>query len=264
MAKELQKISTKHLQWTPDKRQKQVLLDISTNLYADRFYGILGPNGAGKTSFVRQLLGLLESSSGTVFLDEKNIRHISRREIAQTLSFLPQNLKSDVDFSVFDVVAMGREVHRKHFSPLNETDLKKIEEAMEFTNCSHLREKSIAFLSGGERQRVMIARTIAQDTPWIILDEPVSSLDVKHQAELMQVLERLRGEKGKTIVAILHDLNLAAEFCTHLVFMKKGTIYREGEKNEVLSREILKEVYGMDFEFLQHGQRKIIVPCFRR
>ena len=135
---------------------------------------------------------------------------------------------------------------------------------MRFTNCLEMKDKSITVLSGGERERGMIARTIAQDTPWVILDEPVSALDVKHQAEIMAVLERLRREKGKTIIAILHDLNLAAAFCTQLILMKKGQVYKAGSMQEVLKKEVLEAVYEMKFDFLANENAKYpyIVPKF--
>lgn len=260
----LKQIKVNHLIWKPEKKQNPVLRDVNIELKAGEFYGILGPNGAGKTSIVRQILRLQAYSEGSVLMDEKNIRSISRKEIALNLSFLPQDIQKDVDFTAYDVVAMGREPHRKPFSPLNGEDKKIIEEAMEFTNCLHLKDKSIAFMSGGERQRVMIARTIAQDTPWIILDEPVSNLDVRHQADLMVVLERLRKEKGKTVIAILHDLNLAATFCTRIILMKKGQIYKEGTKEEVLTEKNLSEVYELSFDFLDSGKADIpyIMPKF--
>ena len=260
----LEQVRIEDLVWQPDRKADPILDHISAMLHSGEFYGILGPNGAGKTSIVRQILRLKESSGGAVYYDDKNIRQLERGQIAERFSFLPQNIKSDVDFSVFDVVAMGREPHRKKFAPLTELDYEKIEEAMRFTNCLDMKDKSITVLSGGERQRVMIARTIAQDTPWVILDEPVSALDVKHQAEIMVVLERLRREKGKTIIAILHDLNLAAEFCTQLILMKSGHVYKAGAMQEVLCKEVLEAVYEMRFEFLaRDGEaHPYIVPKF--
>lgn len=264
MEKRLKQIEVNHLVWQPDKKAEPILKDISAMLTSGEFYGILGPNGAGKTSIVRQILRLQESNSGAVLMDEKDNKAISRKEMAMNLSFLPQDIKHDVDFSAYDAVAMGREPHRKRFTTLSGEDKRIIEEAMEFTNCLHLKDKSISFMSGGERQRVMIARTIAQDTPWIILDEPVSNLDVRHQADLMVVLERLRKEKGKTIVAILHDLNLAAAFCTRVVLMKQGRVFREGTTNEVLTEENLQKVYELKFDFLenQKGRLPYIMPRF--
>lgn len=260
----LEQVRIEELVWQPDRKADPILDHISGMLQSGEFYGILGPNGAGKTSIVRQILRLKESSAGAVYYDEKNIRQMERGQIAERFSFLPQNIKAEVDFSVFDVVAMGREPHRRKFSPLTDLDYEKIEEAMRFTNCLDMKDKSVMLLSGGERQRVMIARTIAQDTPWVILDEPVSALDVKHQAEIMVVLERLRREKGKTIIAILHDLNLAAAFCTQLILMKNGQIYKAGSMQDVLNKEVLESVYEMKFDFLEneHAKYPYIVPKF--
>ena len=261
---ELKQIEVNSLVWQPDKKIDPILKDVSAMLHSGEFYGILGPNGAGKTSIVRQILHLQSSNSGEVLLDDKNIKEFSRKEMAVHLSFLPQEIKSDVDFAAYDVVAMGREPHRKAFASMTAEDKRIIQEAMEFTNCWHLKDKSIAFMSGGERQRVMIARTIAQDTPWIILDEPVSNLDVKHQAELMMVLERLRKEKGKTVVAILHDLNLAATFCTQIILMKQGRVYKAGATKNVLTEDTLSRVYELEFDFLENkkGMFPYIMPRF--
>lgn len=264
MEERLQQISAENIVWQPSKKKAPVLDHIDLELKEGCFYGILGPNGAGKTSLVRQLLRLKDSTSGTVSLDDTDIRAIKRNDIAKKLAFLPQIINSSVDFTVQEVVAMGREPYRKNFVPLSNEDLKAIEEAMKFTDCEKLRDKSISFISGGERQRVMIARTIAQDTPWIILDEPVSSLDITHQTQLMQLLDNLRNEKKKTVVAILHDINLATGFCTHLVFMKNGRVFRNGTVEELLTPENLKELYDMEFEFInvEGRNRPYVVPKY--
>ncbi len=262
MEKGLKQVKTSDLIWQPDKGKMPVLNQISIELKKGCFYGILGPNGAGKTSFARELLDFLPRTSGQVYLDERAVNEYRRKDIAKNISFLPQNINSDVDFTVYEMVAMGREPYRKALSPLGAEDFKAIEEAMSYTDCLHIKDKSISKISGGERQRVMIARTIAQDTPWIILDEPVSSLDIAHQARLMQLLERLRIEKKKTIVAILHDINLATAYCTHLILMKEGKVYAEGKTEEILTEENLKYLYDIEFEFINVEGRRCpyIVP----
>jgi iron complex transport system ATP-binding protein len=255
MMERLYRIETDKLNWTPDKDMKPVLERIDAMLRSGNFYGILGPNGAGKSSFVRQLLRLNKKSTGDIKYDidgaKTDLYDINRRQLAGLVSFLPQSTESNVNFTVYDVVAMGREPYRKSFATLSNIDKEKIDEAMEYTNCAHLRDRNIQLLSGGERQRVMIARTIVQDTPWIILDEPVSSLDIKHQYDLMLLLQRLREEKSKTIVAILHDLNLAYSFCNKVILMKDGGIFAQGDTGGILTVENLKKVYDMDFEFVR-------------
>lgn len=249
----LDKIDIKELTWTPDRKGDSVLDKIDISLEKGHFYGLLGPNGAGKTSLVRHILGLIKPDAGKITFDDTDIRQISRLEMAKRIAFLPQTISANVDFSVYDVVAMGREPHRKRFTPLDGEDVRIIEEAMEFTQCSHLKDKSIAHISGGERQRVMIARTIAQDTPWIVLDEPISNLDIKHQTELMQVMDKLKKEKGKTIISILHDINLAGRFCDYVFFMKSGKIIHKGNVGDVPIKDVLQKVYGMDFELCSTG-----------
>lgn len=260
----LSKISVENLVWKPDKNKQQILDSINVTFEEGGFYGIIGPNGAGKTSLVRQLLKLTGNQGGEIYLDESNINYIKRNDLAKKIAFLPQTINSGVDFTAYEVVAMGRETYRKHFAPLDGTDINAIEEAMEFTDCTKLKDKPLSLMSGGERQRVMIARTIAQDTPWIILDEPVSNLDITHQVQLMKLLEKLRHDKGKTVVAILHDINLASNFCTHIIFMKDGKIFKEGKKEDVLNKENLRELYDMDFDFIERdeGDFPLVVPTY--
>lgn len=258
----VKQIKTTELVWQPDKRQNPIIDSITSSFETGSFYGVLGPNGAGKTSLVRQILKLSKKTSGEIYLDDENVENMTRQKMATVLSFLPQNINKDIDFSVADVVAMGRENKRKMFSPLSEVDNQIIDEAMKYTNCYELKDKSISRLSGGELQRVMIARTIAQDTPWIILDEPVSNLDVRHQYELMKVMIKLREDKGKTIIAILHDLNLAARFCDKIVLMKNGKIYDMGDSKKVLTKDNLKSVYDMEFEFISNKESIIIAPKY--
>lgn len=255
-------IKINELSWQPDKKNPPIVDSVSSVFEPGCFYGILGPNGAGKTSLVRQILRLAKKTEGEIYIEDKNLDDMSRNNIASVLSFLPQNINKDIDFSVYDVVAMGRENKRKMFSALSVEDIKIIEESMKYANCFDFQQKSISHLSGGELQRVMIARTIAQDTPWIILDEPVSNLDVRHQYELMKVLEKLREEKGKTVIAILHDLNLAARFCDRIVLMKDGKIFINDAKDKVLTKENLKSVYDMEFEFINANNTTVITPKF--
>lgn len=259
--KRVSTIRTDHLAWQPDKDKNPILKDINLEFSSGEFYGILGPNGAGKTSLARQILKLQKPDAGTVCFDGQDIRGLGRDTLARQISFLPQTIRGDVEFSVYEVVAMGREPYRSRFSALSAKDAEKIEEALEMANCTQFREKPISCLSGGERQRVMIARTIAQDTPWIVLDEPISNLDVRHQMELMQVLKRLQ-ENGKTVAAILHDMNLAALFCTQIVLMKQGSVFAFGRTEEVLTEENLRQVYEVEFTFLQCEGRGVpyIVP----
>lgn len=262
----MSELKVEQLSYQPGKHAREILTQISTVFEEGKFYGILGPNGSGKTTLIRHLLGLLSTQKGSIQLEEKNIWDYHKKELAGRISFVPQNTYLEADFSVYDIVAMGRTPYLKRFESLSSEEEKLIEEAMQITNTYHMKEKRFNQLSGGEAQRVLVARAIAQDTPWMILDEPISHLDIKHQVELMETLKRLNEEKGKTIIAILHDLNLTSAYCSQVVLMKKGSIYAAGDTKEVLSKENLKAVYDLEFEIqtLDEYNRTYYVPMFSK
>ena len=153
-----------------------------------------------------------------------------------------------MSFTVYDIVAMGRNPYMKRFQDLSQKDRDLINHAMEVTNCAYLKDKAFSYLSGGEAQRVLVARAIAQDTKYLILDEPISHLDIRYQVELMETLKKLNEEENKTIIAILHDLNLSSAYCKEIFLMKDGKVYVEGSVKDVLTEENLKAVYDINFE----------------
>ncbi len=248
--KELNLITIDKLTWKPKKDRPPIIDNVTAQLEKGKFYGILGPNGAGKTSLVKHILGLVKNYWGHIYFDGVDTKNIKRNELARYVAFLSQNTAKDVDFSVEEVVAMAREPYRKRFSFLNSRDVEIITEAMEYTDCLHLRDTSICHISGGERQRVMIARAIAQDTPWIILDEPTSNLDIKHQLDLMMVLDKLKKDKKKTIIAVLHDINLAKKYCDKIIMMKEGKVELSGDSKEVLTKDNLSKLYNVDISMV--------------
>lgn len=243
-----EKVKVKGLCWQPDNREKHILYDIYGEFCEGGFYGILGPNGSGKTSLIRHILRFLDIKEGNINIDNKDIKDYSRKELACSISFVPQNVNMDINFSVYDVVAMGRNPYLKRFQDLSEKDKEIINHAMEVTSCIHLKDKNFSYLSGGESQRVLVARAIAQDTKYLILDEPISHLDIRYQVELMETLKRLNEKENKTIIAILHDLNLSAAYCKDIFLMKDGKVYAKGPVKQVLTKENLKAVYNMNFE----------------
>lgn len=258
----MQEFKVEGLSYQPNKYTKEILKQISESFEQGQFYGILGPNGSGKTTFIRHLLGLLKTQNGKIHLEEKGLEQYNKKELAKKVSFVPQNTYLEADFSVYDIVAMGRTPYQKRFDNLSKEEKGLIEEAMTLTNTIQFQNKRFNQLSGGEAQRVLVARAIVQDTPWMILDEPISHLDIKHQVELMETLKRLNVEKHKTIIAILHDLNLTSAYCNQVVLMKDGEVYASGETEEVLSRENLRAVYELDFDIreAQPANRKYYMP----
>lgn len=241
-------LNIEKLCWQAEDKEKYILNNISGRFKEGGFYGILGPNGSGKTSLVRHILRFIDVKHGLICLDNKDIKDYSRKELACSISFVPQNVNIDVSFTVYDIVAMGRNPYMKRFQDLSQKDRDLINHAMEVTNCAYLKDKSFSYLSGGEAQRVLVARAIAQDTKYLILDEPISHLDIRYQVELMETLKKLNEEENKTIIAILHDLNLSSAYCKEIFLMKDGKVYVEGSVKDVLTEENLKAVYDINFE----------------
>lgn len=240
-------ISVRELSWRPSGAEKPVLRQVGFTLETGHFYGILGANGSGKTSLLRHLLRLLPAGDA-VCLDGKSLKDWKQRPLAKSLSYVPQNTAVEADYTAEELVMMGRTPYIGRFDAPGAEDVRAVREAMRLTNCLGFSEKSVLALSGGELQRVLTARAIAQETPWIFLDEPVSHLDMRHQLELMEVMTGLCAEKGRTVVAVLHDINLALRYCDELLMMKDGALYASGKAQEVADAENLRAVYGLEFE----------------
>lgn len=249
-----------NVSWKVTAREDKILDNISMNFEAGEIYGILGANGAGKSSLLRLISRLQKATSGQIFIDDRDIVDYSRQDLAKKIAYMQQSFQPNVDFSVYEIVAMGREVYRQSFSPLRKRDKMIIDESMKAANCLHLKDDSIMTLSGGERQRVAFAKAIAQDTDWLLLDEPIANLDIKHQLEIMEKVKELNANHNKTIIAVLHDLNMAANTCTKLVFLKNGRLVACGNTQDVMTEEILKTVYDIDFEILHRNDRYMIAP----
>lgn len=256
------RLAVKDLGWKPQANGQAILKDISATFLEGGFYGIMGPNGSGKTSFIRHLLRFLETKEGEIYLNQDSLHHYPRKKLATHISFVPQNVNMEVDFTVYEVIAMGRMPYQTRFKGYTEEDYKKIEHAIAVTKCQDLRDRPFSYLSGGEAQRVLVARAIAQDTPYLVLDEPISHLDIRYQVELMETLKYLNEQEGKTIIAILHDLNLSAAYCKEIVLMKDGEVFAQGLVDEVLTKSHLKAVYGMTFEIYEadHRKQKFYIP----
>ena len=217
---------------------------MSFSVSTGEFFVIIGPNGAGKTSLLKVLAGLQKAHHGTVTIKDKNISKYRRRNLSQLMGIVPQQIEVGFPFTVTDTVIMGRTPHLGILGMEGKNDFLIAEEAMKFTDVSHLAERKLFQLSGGELQRVIIARAICQQPEIILLDEPTTALDPAHQLKIMDLMEKFRREHGTTIIMVSHDLNLASMYGDRLLLLKDGRIAKTGDPKSVLNKELLEESYG--------------------
>lgn len=255
-------IVVRNLDWSYG--QEKILDNINIKFEEGKFYSIIGPNGSGKTTLIKNISKLLEIKKESVFVNKCDLTKLSSKEFAKKISCVPQNTNIDFEFSVIDIVLMGRAPYLRRFQSESKDDLEIVKRAMEITNTWYLKDKRINEISGGERQRVIIARAIAQNTRIILLDEPISHLDIHHQVELLDTIRKLNEENNITVIAILHDLNMAAEYSDELILLSKGKIVAKGIPKEVLTKENIKQVYNIEINLIKNPVTKkpYIIPVF--
>ncbi|BHH83698.1 ABC transporter ATP-binding protein [Desulforhopalus sp. 52FAK] len=220
--------------------------DITVKLEAGKFYGIIGPNGCGKTTFLDLLTGNKKPSSGTVRLFDTPLTRYSKRDLARQLALVPQEYDTGFGFTVEEVVLMGRHPHIPRFASPSNTDWEKVDQAMDAIGISDLRDRYTSTLSGGQKQRTVVARALAQDTPLLLFDEATSSLDIKYTLQIFNLVKKLVEQQNRTVIAVMHNLNLAAAYCDELLIMNNGTIARTGATASTLTTEIIEEVFGVE------------------
>ncbi|MFB7053854.1 ABC transporter ATP-binding protein [Streptomyces vinaceus] len=207
---------------------------------------IVGPNACGKSTTLRALGRLLRPRAGAVLLDGAALSSLPTRRIAQTIGLLPQSPTAPEAITVADLVARGRQPHQRWWQQWSETDERAVADAMARTSVADLADRPVDALSGGQRQRVWIAMALAQETELLLLDEPTTFLDIAHQVEVLDLVRQLNHERGRTVVAVLHDLNQAARYADHLVAMKAGRVVAQGPPSAVVTAELVREVFGLD------------------
>ncbi|MFB0565030.1 MAG: ABC transporter ATP-binding protein [Candidatus Aminicenantaceae bacterium] len=245
-----------------------VIEEISFSINSGEFISILGRNGSGKSTLIKALQRLLKNTSGEIKVEGRDISTLNRSQIAKKIAYVPQIFSFAFEFSVIEIVLMGRYIHQGRLSSTSNRDSRIVEEVMELTQISHLKEKKIAHLSGGERQRVFIARALAQDTPLIFLDEPSSHLDISYQVEIYQILKSLQEEKGKTILSTEHNINLAIPYSQKIIFLKEGRIQAQGLPQELITKANIKEVFQAEVEIRENIHSKLpeisLIPRYPR
>lgn len=226
----------------------QLLSDLKATAGSGETLGLVGPNGSGKSTALRCVYRALTPSSGAVMVDDEDLQAIPPRTSAQSIAALTQEGAADFDFTVREVVALGRTPHRRANEPLTRREHALCEQAMEQMHIAHLADRGVLGLSGGEHQRVLIARTLVQEPRILILDEPTNHLDIRHQLDVLSMVR----ESDLTIVVVLHDLNLAAAVCDRLAVLDEGRLVRIGPPQEVLTEELLREVFHVHGTVVEH------------
>lgn len=235
-----------------------VLKEICMGLGASELLGIVGPNGSGKSTLIRCIDGILKPDRGTLLLDGMDLKRMPQMEIARNLGYVPQNTPRTFPVTVFDAVLMGRRPHLSWRS--GERDRHRVVHALERLGIEHLALRDFNELSGGEQQRVLIARALAQEAGVLLLDEPTSNLDIRHQLEVMEIVRQLIAEKGLSAVIAIHDLNLASRYAHRVVMMKGGEVFAAGDPDKVFTPGNIASVYGVESLVEKRNGSLFIIP----
>ncbi|OEV03090.1 ABC transporter ATP-binding protein [Streptomyces oceani] len=244
--------------------QRTIARDLDVAVPDESFTVIVGPNACGKSTLLRALSRMLKPAAGSVLLDGSDIHRLPPKQVARTLGLLPQASVAPDGITVADLVARGRYPHQGVLRQWSRTDERVVSESMASTGVAELADRFVAELSGGQRQRVWIAMALAQQTPLLLLDEPTTYLDIAHQIEVLDLCAGLHAE-GRTVVAVLHDLNHAARYATHLIAMRDGEIVAEGEPAEVMTAERVEEVFQLPCTVIDDPESgtPLVVPAAR-
>jgi iron complex transport system ATP-binding protein len=242
------------------KAQSEILKNVNFGLTQGDFLSIAGPNGAGKTTLLNLLCGLLKPTAGSITIGDAPLQSYSIRHLAQKIAVVRQEFVPVFEFTALQVVSMARTPYLGMFAFESETDQKAIVEAFEMTDTARFADRPLNHLSGGERQRVFIARALAQQTPILLLDEPTSFLDMKHQVGIYDLLKKLQLEKQKTIVAVTHDINLAAQYSDRCLLLSADGSHLFGPTRGILTAERIESVFGVQTFTAQIGQKRFFFP----
>ncbi|HAT1330389.1 TPA: ABC transporter ATP-binding protein [Corynebacterium striatum] len=226
--------------------ERDIITGLSVDIAPGKVTSIVGPNGCGKSTLLRSLSRLLKPTGGEIFLDGKAISEIPTKQLAASLGLLPQSPIAPDGIVVTDLVGRGRTPHQGLLGRWSQEDYDIVQESMEMTGVAELAERSIDERSGGQRQRVWIAMALAQRTDILLLDEPTTYLDIKHQLEVLDLLVELNETHGTTIAMVIHDLNLAARYSDELIAVSNGNVYAQGSPQDVMTQQTVKDVFGVD------------------
>ncbi|HDR2842136.1 TPA: iron-enterobactin ABC transporter ATP-binding protein [Enterobacter sichuanensis] len=246
--------------------KKIIARDLTVAIPDGHFTAIIGPNGCGKSTLLRTLSRLMTPVEGSVFLDGEQIQRFPSKEVARRIGLLAQNATTPGDITVLELVSRGRYPHQPLFTRWRKEDEEAVNRAMRATGITDLALQSVDTLSGGQRQRAWIAMVLAQETAIMLLDEPTTWLDISHQIDLLELLSELNRTQGYTLAAVLHDLNQACRYATHLIALRDGEIVAQGAPKEIVTPELIARIYGMRCMIIDDpvAGTPLVVPLGRR
>ncbi|WP_251065358.1 ABC transporter ATP-binding protein [Streptomyces sp. ISL-44] len=246
--------------------QRVIAENLSVEIPDNSFTVIVGPNACGKSTLLRALSRMLKPSAGRVLLDGQAIGSMPAKKVAKTLGLLPQSSIAPDGITVADLVSRGRYPHQGLLRQWSSQDERIVAESMASTGVAELADRAVDELSGGQRQRVWIAMALAQQTPLLLLDEPTTYLDIQHQIDVLDLCAELHENQGRTLVAVLHDLNHAARYATHLIAMRGGEVVAEGPPGEVVTAELVERVFGLRCQVIADPETgtPLVIPAARK
>lgn len=236
-------------------QQQQVVQELSLSIAKGQFTAFIGPNGAGKSTVLSIMSRLIEADQGQVLLDGQDLRQMKSADIAKKLAILKQSNHTELRLSIEDLVAFGRFPYSQ--GRLTQQDHDVIDRSIAYMDLEALRHRQISELSGGQRQRAYIAMILAQDTDYILLDEPLNNLDMKHSSQIMKVLKDLAENQGKSIIVVIHDINFASVYADHIIAMKEGQLVYQGHPQQLMDERILKDIFDFHIPIQQVQQHKL-------
>ena len=237
--------------------KKAVVEKVNVNIHRGKITSFIGPNGAGKSTLLSMVSRLLDADTGEVLVDNDNVKKMKSNDFSKRVSILKQSNYMNVRLTIRELVSFGRFPHSR--GRLNAEDLRVIDQAMDYMELMDMQHDYLEELSGGQRQRAFIAMVIAQDTDYILLDEPLNNLDMKHSVQIMKILRRLVDDLGKTVVIVLHDINFASVYSDRIVALKDGRVVKDGPTDDIINSDSLKEIYDMDIPIKQLSNCRICV-----
>ena len=241
---------------------RSLLHDISVNFSPNRVYGLIGHNGSGKSTLLKLLTRQHEPTDGRILLNDKEIRAYSARAYAKEVAYLPQQLPAATALTARELVMMGRYAWSGLLGRTNDADRQAVEQALRLTHTEKFADQIVDTLSGGERSRVWLAMCLAQQSRFLLLDEPLAALDIAHQIDVMALVRKLSRDLGLGVIIVIHDINLAAQYCDELVALKQGRLLKTGKPADIMTAEVLKDIYSVDMNIIAHPEngRPVALP----